>query len=147
MRIQTRVSEELGNKIEDLIRRLSLKADRGMEVSSSSITRSALSEFVENVEKEENDVVTVDIPLNDLSPDEISTIQNALMKVSRDFMNRRGEENPIIKEDEGNTECYLESQKIKSIDNASDKIMKYHSELTRELGKIRDLKDKLRGDK
>lgn len=137
--INTRISDELEKKLNEVQEDIKLKAPRGAEVTYSSIVRGGLEKLIEEHEEEKKGIVTVKYDLKSMTNDEIEFLEMHLTNLYKMILDNRSNENPLIKED--NETYYREMLKYKSIDLARNDVFlecqkRHHSKIN-ELAKNR----------
>lgn len=97
--INTRLSDELEDKLNILIEDVKKVAPRGTEVTASSIMRGGLEKFVEEKEFEKKDIILVPIPLNEMSKETLIDIDLALRAISIELLKNYSKTELIKKAD------------------------------------------------
>lgn len=125
-KLQTRISQELADRLLETIKELQSQTEVA-DVTISSITRASLERFLKQHEKEKRGIITVDLPLNELTEIELSKLYQFLSSFYSLILERKVNKNNSIKND--NVEYYNNMKDFLTIEDATHKCLMYITQL------------------
>lgn len=95
--IRARVSDELEEKIQNIIDEVQKEAVGGVEINMSTVIRYALDNYIKEYEERKNEVITLKFNLSNISDYKLNKLEEISSELSKLFSCGWEEEIPLVK--------------------------------------------------